>query len=522
MHNRDKKIPSKFQVPMKSTMHDSAGLLSTLESDEDLDLLSKQQEGDMFSQLSTWPVHLQGFNLGYAVSTIVEQVKTIRELSPDNDENNEMARLLQSSGVLLDEEDISARKRRKVKEENEAMMRNIYGTRDKAAALDKKRGKESELSDKTENKIKEDLSANKDQVCEKRRGRGGGRPPSSRIIEEDIEPITLGAAAKMARQKEISERGVVDSNMKTQFESAARQGQFSKFFVPRDGLSLLRIRSLLKTDKGRQRLSERVRRFDVLLQGLTVFRDIYGHHRVPVIFVVPSPNQNGDKKKCDKNVLPTSQFPTELLATIMKWPKHLYGYPLGADLSKLQNQLQQLDEQTLDQKAQERCKESLTSREDQYQNTDDGMTNSGKKVVDTYIVDSTDIGKKHQRETTAARTTAANEQWLHYKRDALISLGISLSRRRSLNFELILKALRTHDELFGDVLVPRYFIVPAEYPWDIECWGMPLGNKVRNIRYRGAYGSTEQRRALREIGFKFTYVKDGEIVYDCEGAAEDK
>ena len=37
---------------------------------------------------------------------------------------------------------------------------------------------------------------------------------------------------------------------------------------------------------------------------------------------------------------------------------------------------------------------------------------------------------------------------------------------------------------------------------------MPLGHKVRNIRYRGAYSSLNNRRRLRDIGFSFEYVKD--------------
>jgi len=37
---------------------------------------------------------------------------------------------------------------------------------------------------------------------------------------------------------------------------------------------------------------------------------------------------------------------------------------------------------------------------------------------------------------------------------------------------------------------------------------MPLGHKVRNIRYRGAYSNAHNRKRLRDIGFSFDYVKD--------------
>lgn len=100
------------------------------------------------------------------------------------------------------------------------------------------------------------------------------------------------------------------------------------------------------------------------------------------------------------------------------------------------------------------------------------------------------------------------KQVLTEKKEALVALGVPLLKRRDQNFELILSALKTHDELFGDLLVPRYFVVPSEDPWAKETWGMPLGHKVRNIRYRGAYSSLNNRRRLREIGFSFEYVKD--------------
>ena len=71
-------------------------------------------------------------------------------------------------------------------------------------------------------------------------------------------------------------------------------------------------------------------------------------------------------------------------------------------------------------------------------------------------------------------------------------MGVPTLKKKDQNFELILSALKTHDDLFGDLLVPRYFVVPHEEPWQRDTWGMPLGHKVRNIRYRGARHSSQQ------------------------------
>ena len=73
------------------------------------------------------------------------------------------------------------------------------------------------------------------------------------------------------------------------------------------------------------------------------------------------------------------------------------------------------------------------------------------------------------------------------------------SRRR--DFSLVCDALLVHQELFGDMLVPRYFKVPAEEPWPLKSWGMHLGNRVRNIRTGTAYTQQQHHDLLHSIGF---------------------
>lgn len=69
------------------------------------------------------------------------------------------------------------------------------------------------------------------------------------------------------------------------------------------------------------------------------------------------------------------------------------------------------------------------------------------------------------------------------------------------NFNIILAALQVHDQLYGDMLVPRYFFVPSEEPWPPETWGLQLGNRVRNIRQRRAYNKPHYHQILIDAGF---------------------
>lgn len=83
----------------------------------------------------------------------------------------------------------------------------------------------------------------------------------------------------------------------------------------------------------------------------------------------------------------------------------------------------------------------------------------------------------------------------------LKSIGIILKPVRDQNFDKIVKALMVHYQLYGDYLVPRYFVVPSEEPWPQQCWGLQLGIRVRNIRHNRAYCSMIYYKALEKIGF---------------------
>lgn len=85
----------------------------------------------------------------------------------------------------------------------------------------------------------------------------------------------------------------------------------------------------------------------------------------------------------------------------------------------------------------------------------------------------------------------------------LQEVGLDLTRSsRQQNFEKTLLALDTHNRLFGDLLVPRYFIVPVgDRSWPQDTWGLKLGSRLNSIRAGTSCQSPEQQKRLREIGF---------------------
>jgi len=55
--------------------------------------------------------------------------------------------------------------------------------------------------------------------------------------------------------------------------------------------------------------------------------------------------------------------------------------------------------------------------------------------------------------------------------------------------------------------VPANWKVPSAPPWREDLWGLKLGYRVNNIKYRGDFiGDNETCRALlRELGFSFKF-----------------
>ncbi|MDA8539161.1 helicase associated domain-containing protein [bacterium] len=69
--------------------------------------------------------------------------------------------------------------------------------------------------------------------------------------------------------------------------------------------------------------------------------------------------------------------------------------------------------------------------------------------------------------------------------------------------EEVQPALLAYHDVYGDLRVPKSFVVPSEVPWPESCWGMRLGHTVGNIRVHEVFVKDEpERRAwLDSIGF---------------------
>lgn len=90
------------------------------------------------------------------------------------------------------------------------------------------------------------------------------------------------------------------------------------------------------------------------------------------------------------------------------------------------------------------------------------------------------------------------------RRAELDELGFVWSRLQP-EYNLVLEALMTYQELHGDLLVPASFVVPSQPPWPRGCWTMRLGSRVASIRTRNDHIRTNPQRwfQLEAMGFAF-------------------
>lgn len=74
------------------------------------------------------------------------------------------------------------------------------------------------------------------------------------------------------------------------------------------------------------------------------------------------------------------------------------------------------------------------------------------------------------------------------------------------HWDFILLGLQTYHHIYGHIDIPVNFVVPEEVGWPQELWGLKLGYRVHNIRYRGdfvKYNAT-CRALLDDMGFRWS------------------
>lgn len=80
-------------------------------------------------------------------------------------------------------------------------------------------------------------------------------------------------------------------------------------------------------------------------------------------------------------------------------------------------------------------------------------------------------------------------------------------------FQLIYKSIQSYKSLYGHVNIPKHFIVPISDYYPEETWGLKLGLKLNNYRYRGDYN--EYTQELEDIGISKEKVGINHNIYIC-------
>lgn len=81
------------------------------------------------------------------------------------------------------------------------------------------------------------------------------------------------------------------------------------------------------------------------------------------------------------------------------------------------------------------------------------------------------------------------------------SSPVRSSSRNDTACQLTVSMLLSYKKRYGDMLVPKIFIVPSTTMWPVETWGEKLGKTTNNIR-RGNFFK-DRREELVTLGFNF-------------------
>jgi hypothetical protein len=260
------------------------------------------------------------------------------------------------------------------------------------------------------------------------------------------------------------------------------------------------------------------------ITALKTFFAIHGHFRVPYYYIIPDEGKADnctnsrvrrkakvavDIPSCDHTITVTSSPSTESKTKKRKsasttpssdgksgaiYPAEVYGLKLGRRVAQIRRR-----EIYIDAEHRERLRAigMVTYSQSQL----DGI--SEKEQQESRSKFTSDFKREGSAETAEHNhdNTNGKDSSLADSKAVMNELMTSKEHTREIKFLQILSALKVHDNLFGDMLVPRYFIVPSEEPWPEPTWGMQLGNRVRNIRAKSAYNQPRFHKILEESGF---------------------
>jgi hypothetical protein len=229
--------------------------------------------------------------------------------------------------------------------------------------------------------------------------------------------------------------------------------------------------------------------------ALKIFFSLHGHYRVPYTYVIPngtsvrSTNGRIRRKSTSATASAAEGVDDEGPCVSESYPSETHGLRLGLRVARIRKgELYTATEQRA------RLAEiglKLDLHPDLQLATPFTILSSQETATTTMTTAGTE-------DTTGPATGTAEDEF-----DSQLQWS-ARAHAADQKFQLILSALQVHDDLYGDMLVPRYFVVPAEHPWPPAAWDMQLGNRVRNIRARRAYNKPRYHQQLTDVGFVFT------------------
>lgn len=281
--------------------------------------------------------------------------------------------------------------------------------------------------------------------------------------------------------------------------------------------------------------------YNLVLEALIVYKSIYGHVQVPASFVVPSENAEQEG-----------------------WPKATWGIPLGNCVHRIRSRgdflrhddtawsrRRQLDNLGFVWDVSEQAFRKflfavkLYGRHEQESHAQPGVYRP-LKIRSTFVVPS-GLTLKGSNKTNpwpkelwgyplGVKCSAVRSKGLYIKNNlerqkALVEVGLLPNGNSTLVWLEVVHAAAIYSKLHDKTLdVPVNFVVPAppisssekdactyqdgdEWPWPKTLWGLKLGQRLKDVRLKGAYLNNVQnadaRRAqLDALGFVW-YPKRG-------------
>lgn len=252
------------------------------------------------------------------------------------------------------------------------------------------------------------------------------------------------------------------------------------------------------------------------ISALKSYFSIHGHFRVPYYYVVPDEsmgesccNSRVRRKKSDASALRSSGS-TEINSSVTAISKSSEIASTGRRGSSVYSA--EVKGLKLGRRvAQIRKKEIYTSVEHRQKLIAIGMlvTKSEETTSDSASsgIGSTMDGGQSATEDVQNNRDANSDDCSSVVFEDVHQRLSAKEHSSEVKFFEILAALQAHNEVFGDMLVPRYFKVPREIPWPESTWDMQLGNRVRNIRAKCAYNKPKFHQILLDNGFIFNLGK---------------